>query len=355
VRHWPIFVPPAAAAVLAAAVLLPMGPVLVSACALTLVAAVIASVHHAEVIAHRVGEPLGTLVLALAITVIEVALIVSFMVAGAPGSTTLARDTIFATVMIICNGVLGICLLAGGLRHGEQSFRVEGAGPAFAALVALATLVLVIPVFTKTTPGPVYSSSQLVFVALSSLVLWCVFIFFQTMRHRDFFRPESKSSNEELHALPPSTARAWASFGLLVISLIAVVGLAKALSPSIEAAVEAAGAPHAVVGIAVALLVLLPETWAAIRAALANRLQTSLNLALGSGLASIGLSTPTVVVASFLLDTPLVLGLEPLELALLALTFIVSTIALGTGRTNLMMGAVQLVIFAAFLFLALVP
>ena len=209
--------------------------------------------------------------------------------------------------------------------------------------------------WTVTTPGPVYSGPQLVFVACASLALWCVFIFFQTVHHRDYFLPESSRSNEESHAAPPSMAALWASFALLVLSLLTVVGLAKELSPVIETAVAAAGAPHAVVGIAIALIVLLPETWAAIRAALANRLQTSMNLALGSALASIGLTIPAVVVAALLLDMPLVLGVDAMGFVLLGLTFMVGTIALGSGRTNMMQGAVQLVIFATFLFLALVP
>ena len=354
-RHWPVLIPLFAVALLAAAIAFPMGGAFAAACALALVGAVIAAVHHAEVVAHRVGEPFGTLILALAITAIEAALIISIMLAGGAGASTLARDTMFATVMIICNGVVGVCVLLGGLRHREQIFRIEGAGPAYAALVTLATLVLVMPTFTTTTPGPIYSTSQIVFVGCSSLVLWCVFIFFQTVRHRDFFLPPANPSNEEIHAPPPSSATAWGSFGLLVVSLIAVVGLAKVLSPTIEAAVDAAGAPPSVIGIAIALIVLLPETWAAIRAALANRLQSSMNLALGSALASIGLTIPAVVLAAILLDIRLVLGVDSKDLVLLMLTFLVGTIALGTGRTNMMQGVVQLVIFSAFLFLALVP
>lgn len=353
--HWPAFVPVGAAALLAAALLLPLGPVLIAVCAVALVSAVIAAVHHAEVVAHRVGEPFGTLVLAVAIAAIEVALIVSIIVAGGPEKAPLVRDTIFATVMIICNGVVGVCVLIGGLLHREQMFRIEGAGPAFAALATLSTLVMVMPAFTKSAPGASYTVSQLAFVGISSLILWCVFVFFQTVRHRDFFLPTGNPSSEESHAPPPSITAALISFLLLVISLVAVVGLAKSLSPSIESAVRTAGAPPAVIGIVIAMLVLLPETWAAIRAAMSDRLQTSMNLALGSALASIGLTIPVVVLASILFDIPLVLGLEMKDIALLALTFLVGTIALGTGRTNMMQGAVQLVIFAAFLFLALVP
>lgn len=277
------------------------------------------------------------------------------MLAGGADKAVLPRDTIYAAVMIICTGVVGICLLVGGLHHHEQSFHIDGANSALAALVAMAGLSLVLPSFTTSSEGGTYTVSQLAFVAVASISLWAVFVFVQTVRHRDYFLPPANAADEDTHAIPPSVSQAWASFGLLVVSLVAVVGLAKQLSPSIEAAVITMGAPKAVIGIAIALLVLLPETWAAVRAARADRLQTSMNLALGSALASIGLTIPAVVAAAMLLDLPLVLGLEPKDLVLLLLTFVVSAITLGTGRTNLMQGAVHLVLFAAFLFLALVP
>lgn len=351
---WTRIVPLAAAALLIAALWLPANAPLMVACALMLFASVLAAVHHAEVVAHRVGEPFGTLVLALSVTAIELALILSMMLVGGPGKASLARDTIFATVMII-SGVIGLCVLLGGLRHREQFFRIEGAGPALSALATLSTLVLIMPVFTKSAPGGTYSASQLLFVGASSLLVWCVFVFFQTVRHRDYFLPVDRPSDETVHASPPSTSEAWASFALLLVSLVAVVGLAKTLSPGIEAAVAAAGAPAAVVGIIIAMVVLMPEGWSAVRAALANRLQTSMNLALGSALASIGLTVPAVVLASVLLELPLTLGLEPKDMVLLALSLLVGAIGLGAGRTNMMQGAVQVVIFAAFLFLALEP
>jgi Ca2+:H+ antiporter len=351
---WTRLVPLAAAALLIVALWLPINALLMAACALMLFASVLAAVHHAEVVAHRVGEPFGTLVLALSVTAIELALILSMMLAGGPDKASLARDTIFATVMII-SGVIGVCVLLGGLRHREQYFRIEGAGPALSALATLSTLVLIMPVFTKSAPGASYSTSQLLFVGASSLLVWSVFVFFQTVRHRDYFLPAVDPSDEAVHAPPPSTGEAWASFLFLLVSLVVVVGLAKALSPGIEAAVAAAGAPVAVVGIVIAMVVLMPEGWSAVRAALANRLQTSMNLALGSALASIGLTVPAVVVASVLLELPLTLGLEPKDIVLLALSLLVGAIGLGAGRTNMMQGAVQVVIFAAFLFLAIVP
>lgn len=352
---WASLVPLIAAALLAGSLFTTLGMVLIAACAVALIAAVIAAVHHAEVVAHRVGEPFGTLVLAVAITVIEVALIVSMMLAGGPDKAALPRDTIFSAVMIITTGVTGICMLVGALHHHEQSFHLDGANAALAALVALAGLSLVMPSFTTSSGGGTYTVSQLAFVAVSSLVLWAAFVFVQTVRHRDYFLPPTNAANEDVHASPPTNGQAWASFGLLVVSLVAVVGLAKQLSPTIEAAVSAVGAPKAVIGIAIAMLVLLPETWAAVRAARADRLQTSMNLALGSALASIGLTIPVVVVAAVMLDLPLVLGLDPKDIVMLTLAFVISAITLGTGRTTVMQGAVHLVLFAAFLFLALVP
>ena len=352
---WALLIPIAAAALLAVTLFVEVGAVLAVVCLAALMGAVIASVHHAEVVAHRVGEPFGTLVLSLAITVIEVALIVSMMLANPAGTAALPRDTVFATVMIICNGVVGLCLLAGGLRHREQQFRVEGASTALATLVALTTLSLVLPTFTTSSPGPTYTPAQLVFAAIASLVLWSTFVFVQTIRHRDYFLPLDAGESHETHAAPPSNRLAAASFALLLVALVAVVGLAKVLSPRIEAAVDAAGAPKATIGIAIALLVLLPETWAAVRAARADRLQTSFNLAFGSALASIGLTIPAVAAASLRLHLPLALGLDAKDLVLLMLTFVITTLTVLSGRTHVMQGTVHLAIFATFVFLALIP
>jgi Ca2+:H+ antiporter len=353
--RWPVVVPLVALLLLGVALLLPANAVVTAVCGVVLIAAVLAAVHHAEVVAHRVGEPLGTLVLALAVTVIEAALILSMMLAGGPDKAALARDSLFAAVMIICNGVVGLCTLLGGLRHREQSFRIEGAMPALAALVALATLSLVLPTFTTSGPGRTYSTAQLAFAGLSSLVLWGVFVFAQTVRHRDYFLPVHAPADEGNHAPQPSRLRAWGSLALLLLSLVGVVGLAKVLSPAIERGVAAAGAPDAVIGIIIALIVLLPETWAAVRAALENRLQTSMNLAFGSALASIGLTIPVVAGTAILFHLPLVLGLDSKDLVLMTLTFLVGGMTLGAGRTSIMQGAVHLVLFAAFLFLAFVP
>jgi Ca2+:H+ antiporter len=352
---WNWVVPLASIALLGAVIAAGVNPVLAAFCAAGLMGAVFASVHHAEVVAHRVGEPFGTLILAVAVTVIEASLILSMIFAGGEHTDTLARDTIYAAIMIIGTGVVGICLLVGGLAHREQEFRVEGATAGFAALIVMAGLTLVVPDFTTSTPGGTLSGSQLLFVAVGSAALWASFIFIQTVRHRDYFIPVSAGADPQAHAPPPTGAVAWASFGWLLVSLVAVVGLAKMLSPTIESLVEAAGAPRAVIGIVIAMLVLLPETWAAARAARANRLQTSMNLAIGSALASIGLTIPVVVLAALASGISLTLGLESKDLALLAITFMTSAVTLTTGRTHMMQGAVHLVLFAAFLFLAFVP
>jgi len=354
-RHWSTVFPLLAAALLGLAALFAGNVLFLIVSGVVLVGAVLAAVHHAELVALKVGEPLGTLLLALAVTVIEASLILSMMLAGGPDKAVLARDTVYAAVMIICNGVIGLCILVGGIRHREQTFRVEGASPVYAALVALATLVLVLPNFTIRAPGPIYTPVQLDFAGLESLLLWGVFVFAQTVRHRDYFLGPEGGDGEGGHHKPPTTLAAWTSLGLLLVSLVGVVGLAKVLSPSIEAGVRAIGAPDAVVGIAIALVVLLPETLAAVRAAAANRLQTSMNLALGSALATIGLTIPAVVVASQVFHLPVVLGLPPKDMVLLFLTFLVGGMTLGSGRTSIMQGAVQLVVFATFLFLSVVP
>ncbi len=320
--------------------------------AFALIATVFAAVYHAEVVAARVGEPFGSLVLALAVTIIEVALIVSVMITGGSDTAGLARDTVFAAVMIVCNGIVGSCLLAGGVRHREQGFQLQGANAALSVLVAMTFLTMVFPNVTVSTEGPTFSTSQLIFAAIVSLVLYGAFVFVQTIRHRDYFL--SGSGDEDAHAVPPNRV-AWLSAGLLLASLVAVVGLAKALTPILERAVNAAGAPKIVVGIAIAGLVLLPEGLAAFRASRANRLQTSMNLALGSALASIGLTIPAVAAVSILMHQPLTLGLNPKEVVLLLVTVLVSHSTLGTGRTTVLQGIVHLVLFAAFLFLSVVP
>jgi Ca2+:H+ antiporter len=318
-----------------------------------LISSVVASVHHAEVIALRLGEPFGTIVLALSVTVIEASLIVALMLSDPEAASTLARDTVFATVMIICNGVVGLCLLLGAMRHRVLAFRVDGTSPTLSVLATMATLVLVLPSFTSSTPGPTLSAGQLVFVALVSLTLYLVFIFVQTVRHREYFLPVE--DEPEATVAPPTRRAAWTSGVLLLVGLTAVVGLAKLLAPGIEMAVAKAGVPHAAVGVVVALLVLLPETGAAVRAAWRNRMQTSFNLALGSSLATIGLTIPAVAATVLALGLPLQLGLNSKEIVLLAITLLISSMTLSRGRATVMQGTVHLVLFAVFLFLTAVP
>lgn len=324
------------------------------ACALVLTGAVVAAIHHAEVIAHRVGEPFGTLVLAIAITIIEAAMILSVMLVPGKESAALPRDAIFAALMLICSGVLGICLFLGGLRHVEQRFRVEGATSALAAMVTLAVLTLILPKYTTTTPDATFSSVQLGVVAALSLILWIAFVRIQVGRHREYFLPEHEPFHDA-HDSSTSRRRAWSSAGMLLVALVAVVGLAKQLASPLESWIAEQGLPRAVIGVAIATLVLLPESGAAVRAARANRFQTSINLALGSALASIGLTIPVVAVASIMLGLPLQLGLDPKHSILLALTFAVNGLTLGLGRSNILLGVVHLVLFTVFLLITFVP
>ncbi len=313
---------------------------------------VFAAVHHAEVIAHRIGEPYGTLVLTLAVTIIELALITTIMLGETP-APALARDTVFAVVMIVCNGLVGICIFIGGLRYREQGFQVSGANVYLSVLFALATITLIMPNYTVTTPGPVYSAAQLGFVDVVTLALYGVFLYTQTVLHRDYFVNETTDGEGgEAHL---SGRILLLSGVLLLISLLAVVLLAKKFSLVVDAVAVKIGAPPAFAGLLVALLILLPEGVSAIAAARKNDLQKSINLALGSSLATIGLTIPAVGVATYLLDKPLELGLNPQGSVLLLLTFLLSMLTFGTGRTNVLFGLVHMVVFAVFVFMVFVP
>jgi Ca2+:H+ antiporter len=340
-----------------------LAPLVVVIVAVALIGAVLVAVHHAEVVAHRVGEPLGSLILAVAVTVIEVGLILSITASGSPKTASLARDTVFAAVMITCNGIVGLSLVVGAVRHRVVAFQASGSGGALAAVITLTTLCLALPTFTTSTPGPTFAGPQLAFAAVVSVVLYGVFVFVQNVRHRDYFLPIAGAAGENIdqregeeeHLHQPSGRTALISLGLLLVALVAVVGLAKTISPTIEAGVSAVGAPPSLVGVAIALLVLLPETLAAVNAAARNRLQTSFNLAYGSALASIGLTIPAIALASIWMDGPLLLGLSGVELVLLAVTALVSSLTVGLGTAIVLEGVIHLVIFAAFLFVAVVP
>ena len=325
--------------------------------AFALIGAVLAAVHHAEVIAHRVGEPLGTLVLAIAITIIEVALIVSLMLAGGTETATLARDTVFAAIMIILTGIIGLCLLVGGARFQEQKFGKFGVSAALVTLTAISVLTLVLPNYTTSIHGPVYNTSQLIFVAIISLVLYGTFVMVQTVRHRAYFLPDNIDVvvSDEIHVDPPSNKVTLASTVLLLVCLAAVVLLAKLLAPTIERMVVELGAPESLVGVIVAAVILLPEGMAALRAAKKNRLQISLNLALGSALASIGLTIPVVAVVSIMTGLTITLGIDTKSTLLLILSLFTVALSFGTGRTTIMQGVVLLVLFAVYLFTTIVP
>ena len=323
----------------------------------SLIGAVLASVHHAEVIAHKTGEPYGSLVLALAVTIIEVSLIASMMLAGHEGAEFIARDAVFATVMIILNGVIGLCIFMGGRKHYEMGFRSDGAMSSLSVLATLVTFTMVMPIVTTSTPGPDFTTSQLAFAGIASFVLYGGFLFFQSVSHRDYYLPKGQSQklDENVHAEKPSNTKALMSLVLLILCLILVVGLAKALSPAIEAGVHAAGLPKTIVGIAIALLVLLPESFAALRAAKANRLQSSLNLALGSALATIGLTIPAIAALAIWFHLPLSLGISTLNITLLFLSVFVGGLTLSLGKTTVLQGAVHLIIFLEYLFSSIVP
>jgi Ca2+:H+ antiporter len=313
---------------------------------------VFAAVHHAEVIAERVGEPYGTLVLTLAVTIIEVALITTIMLGDKP-APELARDTVFAVVMIVCNGLVGVCVFIGGLRYREQGFQVSGANVYLSVLFALATITLIMPNYTVTTPGPFYSSIQLGFVDVVTLALYGVFLYTQTVLHRDYFVNETAEGEGGKAHLSGGTFLL--SVVLLLVSLLAVVLLAKKFSLVVDAVAAKIGAPPAFAGLLVALLILLPEGVAAVAAARKNDLQKSINLALGSSLATIGLTIPAVGVATYMIDQQLELGLSSQGSVLLLLTFFLSMLTFGTGRTNVLFGLVHMVVFAIYVFMVFVP
>lgn len=332
--------------------------------AIVLGAAVLSGVHHAEVIAHRLGEPLGSLVLAVAVTVIEVGLILSVMAGGGPGSDVLARNTVFAAIMITLNGIVGLSIVVATWRARSVTFNAAGSGSALAAVTTLAVLSLVLPSVTVSEPGPRFTSAQLAFSAVTALGLWILFVVVQTSRNRELFQstgedgepldPEEQSSHEYADHMP-TAAEARRSFVLLLVALVAVVGLAKVLSPTLERAVRDAGLPYAVVGVVIALLVLLPESISAVRSARRRRMQASMNLAYGSAMASIGLTIPCIAVASIWFDDAVTLGLSAAETVLLALSVGVGILTVTPGRATLLQGGVHLAIFAGFIVLTLSP
>jgi Ca2+:H+ antiporter len=325
---------------------------------LLLVATVYVAVHHAETVALRVGEPFGTLILAVAVTIIEVGMIVVLILENPEGSRDLARDTVFSAVMITTNAIVGSSLLIKTLRNREATFRSEGVSGALAVLAALSIVSLVLPATTTSSPGPTFTAFQLGFAAVSALVLYLVFVGVQTIRHRDFFLPPplpDGTVRETQHVKAPTKSVALISLVMLMVALVSVVGLAKVTSPLIQTAVTDFGLPQKVVAVSIAVIVLLPEWISALRAARYGRTQTSLNLAYGSALASIGLTIPVIAIISTLFAYEVNLGLNATETNLLLLTLIVSALTVIPGRATLMQATVHLGIFAAFLMIVVAP
>lgn len=321
--------------------------------AILLFGSVLAAVHHAEVVAHKVGEPYGTIILAICITILEVGLIISFMLSGSEGALTYARDTVFAAVMLILNGILGICILVGGVRYREQFFARSSATTYLVSLVAILVLTLVLPNYTSSAAGPFYTNSQLAFVSVACLIIYSTFLMVQTVRHRNYF-VDDRDGNEE-HDEKPTLIATVVSLVMLIVCLAVVIFMAKGLSPVIEGFVKAMGAPKALVGVIIASVVLLPEGLAAVRAARNNQIQSSVNLALGSALASIGLTIPAISAVCIMFDIPFTLGINHKSIILLALSVFTVVISLSRGKTNVLYGAVLLVNLAAYIFTVVFP
>lgn len=323
-----------------------------------LIATVFVAVHHAEVVALRVGEPFGSLVLAVAVTIIEVGMILVLMIENPEANKNLARDTVFTAVMITTGAMIGGSILIKSLRRNVATFSPEGVVAALAALASLSILSLVLPSFTTSTDGPTFSATQLAFAAVTSLFLYLTFVAMQTVRHRDYFLPPTKPNSTQsiaVHVKPPSSRQAIYSALGLVGSLIAVVGLAKVTSPLVQGVVSSVGLPQTVVALSIAGVVLLPESISAFKAAAYGRTQTSLNLAMGSALASIGLTIPAIAIISILFGFQVNLGLGPTEISLLLLTLFVSALTLIPGKASILQGAVHLSIFGAFILVVFTP
>jgi len=333
--------------------------------AVLLIGSVMAAVNHAETIAHRIGEPFGSLVLAVAVTVIEVGLIVMLMTSGKGDTSTLARDTVFSAVMLTINGIVGISLMVGATKYRLAVFNPEGTGSMLASVIVLAVLTMVIPDVTTSDPHAAFTPAQLAFAGVASLVIYGSFVFTQTIRHRDFFLPmrdvqaeameDGTVDTEGPHVGRPTVRATVTSLVVLLISLVSVVGLAKTESPAIEAGVRWFGLPMSFVGVILAMVVLTPESIAAVRAAAQNRTQISMNLGFGSAMASIGLTIPTMAIISIWLPGRLTLGLTPIQIVLLAVSTIVAVLTVLPGRAKTLHAIVHLVLLAAFIFFSMIP
>ncbi|UFH45426.1 ionic transporter y4hA [Flavobacterium galactosidilyticum] len=321
-----------------------------------LILSVMSAVHHSEIIAERVGEPYGTIILAISITVIEVSIIVSLMMTEGTEAASLARDTVYAATMLILNGIIGLCLLIGGLKHYEQNFSASSVTIALVSLVSIIVFTLVFPTFTKSVEGSYYSTPQLVFASIACVVIYGSFLFAQTRRYRQYFLTVDTDENEEVAEPIHITNRVfYTSLIFLILSLGIVVLLAKTLSPTIESIIVGNNLPKSLVGVFIAVIILLPEAIAAIIAARKNRLQTSINLALGSALASIGLTIPAVAIVCIMMEMPIILGLDITSIVLLGLSVFTVMLSLSSGKSNIIYGVVLLVNLFAFVFLMIYP
>lgn len=319
-----------------------------------LVFCVMSAVHHSEIVAHRVGEPFGTIILAVSITIIEVAIIVSLMITGGEQYASFARDTVYSAVMLLLNGVVGLSLFIGGRKFHTQTFSVHSVKIALVSLISIVAFTMILPTFTKGEPGPYYTEAQILFELIACLAIYTAFISAQTLRHREYFMIEGDdTSNNSGHTI--SNTSLIISIVFLLISLTIVVLLAKSLSIPLERVILNYGLPKSLVGIIIAGVILLPEGIAAVSAARKNRLQTSLNLALGSAIASIGLTIPTVSLASYIYDFPLILGLDILSIILLVISIFTVMLSLIGGRSNAVYGVVLLVNLVAYIFLTINP
>lgn len=319
------------------------------------IGSVFAALRHAEAISARVGEPLGTLSLTISVTIIEVAIMSSMIGHGADDPTE-AREAVFSAIMIVCNGVVGLCLLLGGVRHGEQELQPMGASAYLGVLIALSMLTLVIPDFTTSSYGPTLAPAQLIFISVLSIMLYGAFLFIQAVRHRSYFL-DAHEAAMGLHEKPPTHQETLFAVGGLMAALAAVSLLAQRVVPGLEEGLAWAGvaAVNRVTGACVALLVLLPESLNSIRAAHRNALQTSLNGALGSVVSTIGLTVPAVALMSLATKSVIVFGLENRDAAMLVMTLMLSVVSFGAGRTNVFTGLVHLVVFAAYAFFLFFP
>lgn len=326
------------------------GQVLVT---LLLIGAIMSAVHHSELISEKIGEPFGTIILAVSITLIEVSLIISLMLAGGDNAVVLARDTVFSAVMILLTVIIGLCILAGTYKHFEQTFDMKSVNTALVSLVSILVLTLILPNFTTSGGIGGFSFPQLMFVSAACLIIYGVFIYVQTIRHRNFFISNNGASTNKKHEMSSQDLVMRLIF--LVVSLVIVVLLAKTVSPTIEAMIIDAELPHSLLGVVIAVVILLPEGIAALRAALNDDIQTSLNLSFGSALAAIGLTIPSVAIVSVMFDIDVVLGLESKSMLLLGLTIFTVMLSLSKGRTNILYGVILIILFLTYVFTIVFP